>query len=98
MRRMKQIKKEKQHVRFDLSINLGHILSLLAFLGSMILVWINFSVGQTINANDIKTLKQENVDLRNVVAKIQETNSANALTMERITTIISLMREERKSK
>jgi uncharacterized membrane protein len=93
-----ETEKEKRHVRFDLSINLGHIISLIAFLGSMLMVWINFNFRMAQNEVNIKTLQEQSSDVKTAIGKIQEANSMNSITTMRLTTIIDMMREEQKLK
>ena len=78
-----------------MSINLGHVISLVAFLGSMLMVWINFNTRQAENETNIRVLQEQTIDVKTAIARIQESNSMNSLTTMRLTTIIEMMRQEK---
>lgn len=85
-----------QKFRFDMTINLGHIISFVAFLGSLIMVWINFNTRIVLTELENKNLKTEQSDMKQVMNRLQESVSMQSLTMMRLTTIIEEREKERK--
>lgn len=82
--------------RFDMTINLGHLISLVSFLASLVMVWINFNTRIVLTEQDNKNLRTQQESMQQVITKLQESVSMQSLTMMRITTIIEEREKERK--
>ena len=95
---MTEEKQQHQRVRFDMTINLGHLISLISFLASLVMVWINFNTRIVLTEQDNKVLREEQSNMKQVITKLQESSSMQSLTMMRLTTIIEMREKEEKGR
>lgn len=87
--------RESHKPRFDGTVNLGHVLSLVAMGGALLTMWTNTMVGHADHEVRIKTLEESRAEIRITMARMTENETLALRTQEQLRASLELLVKER---
>lgn len=90
--------KEIRRPRFDGTINLGHILTILTMGAALATVWVNGRIAQSDHESRIKTLESSRIEMNSTIAKVVETANQGMINQEKISIALQYLTRDAKQK